>query len=64
MSHLRTAILAMSAGLLFLGSPPAATSQDRGGMQQSGGQITWHTDKRKAWDEARRTGKPIWALFR
>ncbi len=63
MSYWKTSVLALSAGLLFLGSPEAK-SQDRGGMQQSGGSITWHTDKRKAWDESRRTGKPIWALFR
>ena len=50
--------------LLFAVESPQVMSQDRGGMQQAGGTINWLTDKRKAWDEARRTGKPIWALFR
>lgn len=26
--------------------------------------IRWHTDKRKAFDEARRTGRPLWVMFR
>ncbi len=34
-----------------------------GSPQQDSG-IRWLTDKKKAFEEARRTGKPIWALFR
>ncbi len=26
--------------------------------------ITWLSDKKKAFDEARRTNKPLWVLFR
>ncbi len=26
--------------------------------------INWHTDKKKAFDEARKTNKPLWVLFR
>jgi hypothetical protein len=56
-----TSLLAICAALTFLGE---AATQDRGGMNQQNGTINWISDKRKAWDEARRTGKPIWALFR
>jgi hypothetical protein len=30
---------------------------------QSSG-VTWKTDPRQAFDEARRTNKPLWVLFR
>ncbi len=58
----QTGALLMCLGAMLLESQPASP-QDRGGMQASGS-INWLTDKRKAWDEARRTGKPIFALFR
>lgn len=31
---------------------------------QQSARISWLTDKKKAFDEARRTNKPLWVLFR
>ena len=42
--------------LTLLYSAARATAQD--------GSFTWLTDRAKAFAEARRTGKPIWVLFR
>ena len=35
-----------------------------GAAQQDASGIRWMTDKKKAFDEARKTGKPLWVLFR
>ena len=50
----RPALALAGLALLFSGVP--AESQDSG--------IKWHTDKARAFNEARRTGKPLWILFR
>lgn len=31
---------------------------------QSALKVDWHTDQRKAFEESRKTGKPLWVLFR
>lgn len=51
--------IAAAAGAMMLLSFGAQASH-----QQAQESIRWHTDKRKAFDEARRTGKPLWVLFR
>lgn len=31
---------------------------------QEGAKVDWLTDRKKAFDAARKTGKPLWVLFR
>jgi hypothetical protein len=35
-----------------------------GAAAQDPTQINWLTDRKQAFDQARKTGKPIWVLFR
>jgi hypothetical protein len=51
---MRPGILAAFAVLFLVPSSPAQQSDT----------IQWLTDRKKAFAEAKRTGKPIWALFR
>ncbi len=53
---IRISALAILAGAaMALAGLPAAQGQDT---------IDWKTDVKKAFDEARRTQKPLWVLFR
>lgn len=57
MRHLRLAFAA-AAAVAFVGPyRPAADAQN-------GSAVTWLTDTRKAFEESRKTGKPLWVLFR
>ena len=60
MRRLEVAALSVAGVLMLLGGGQSAVEAI--GSQDP--RISWITDKKQAFDQARKTGKPIWALFR
>jgi len=56
MRPLHSGVIGVAAFLTLLGTAPVAG--------QDPTRVDWLTDRAKAFAEARRTGKPIWVLFR
>lgn len=56
MNHFRAAV----AGLVTL----VALSPRNPAEAQGAERIDWQTDTKAAFDQARKTGKPLWVLFR
>jgi len=57
MRRTELALMAAVGAVMLLGGGRTAV-----GSQEP--KISWITDKKQAFDQARKTGKPIWALFR
>ena len=54
-------MIRISAALVAIGFVGALGGISADGKQDS---INWIGDKKKAFDEARKTNKPLWVLFR
>jgi hypothetical protein len=60
MRRLELAMMSVAGAMILLGGGRSAVEAI--GSQDP--KISWITDKKQAFDQARKTGKPIWALFR
>jgi hypothetical protein len=54
-------MIRMTSALVVIGIVAAIGGVTASGQQDT---ITWIGDKKKAFDEAKKTGKPLWVLFR
>ena len=56
-------VIRFAVAVLTVGVVAAMLGAPRAGGQDNG-QIRWLTDRRKAFEEAKRSAKPLWVLFR